>query len=150
MPYKFHDSRRGKFQKGGIGLRTGRRMTRAFAVEAIWVSEDVAQEWMSARRQTRGGQRKHSDLAIEICLTLRVAFRLALRQTQGFMRPIAKPMGLALPVPGFSTLSRRGKSLKVARKGRASDKLITLIVDSTELKVHSVSAFGRANYERVS
>ncbi|MGE8106668.1 transposase [Allorhizobium sp. NPDC080224] len=49
----------------------------------------------------------------------------------------AKLMRLALPVPDFSTLSRRGKSLKVAQKSRASDKPITLIVDSTGLKVHS-------------
>jgi IS5 family transposase len=46
-------------------------------------------------------------------------------------------MGLAVPVPDFSTLSRRGKGLKVAQKGRASDKPITLIVDRTGLKVVS-------------
>lgn len=94
-------------------------------------------------RKTRGGQRKYSDLAIEICLTLRVAFRLALRQTQGFMRSIAKLMGLALPVPDFSTLSRRGKRLKEAQKSRASDKPITLMVDSTGLKVHSEVGWNR-------
>ena len=140
MPYKFHDSRRGKFQKGRYRVTnwpTYNESLRRRGDLMIWVSEDVAQEWMAARRQTRGGQRRYSDLAIEICLTLRVAFRLALRQTQGFMRSIAKLMGLALPVPDFSTLSRRGKGLKVAQKGRASDKPITLIVDSTGLKVHS-------------
>lgn len=65
----------------------------------------------------RGGHRKYSDLAIEICLTLRVAFRFSLRQTQGFMQSIV--------------------GLKGAQKSRASDKPITLIVDSTGLKVHS-------------
>ncbi|EJK88382.1 IS5 family transposase [Rhizobium sp. AP16] len=140
MPYKFHDSHRGKFQKGRYRVtnwRTYNESLRRRGDLTIWVSEDVAQEWMAARRRTRGGQRRYFDLAIEICLTLRVAFRLALRQTQGFMQSIAKLMGLALPVPDFSTLSRRGKSLKVAQKGRVSDKPITLIVDSTGLKVHS-------------
>ena len=97
----------------------------------------MAQEWTAARRRTRGGQQRYSDLAIEICLTLRVVFRPALRQTLGFMRSIAKLMGLALPVPDFSTLSRRGKSLTVTRNGRAADRPITLIVDSTGLKIHS-------------
>ena len=96
MPYKFHDSRRGKFQKGRYRVTNWRTYNE------------------SLRR--RGGQRRYSDLAIEICLILRVAFRLALRQTQGFMQSIAKPMGLALPVPDFSALSRRGKSLKVAQR----------------------------------
>ncbi|WP_374189364.1 transposase [Rhizobium rhizogenes] len=58
-----------------------------------------------------------------------------MRQTQGFMRSIAKLMGLALPVPDFSTLSRRGMGLEVAQKSRAPDKPITLIVDRTGLKV---------------
>ena len=92
--------------------------------------------WSSPRRNTRGGQAFYSDLAIEICLTLRVVFRLALRQTQGFMRSIAKLMGLDLVVPDYSTLSRRSEGLKVAQNRRASNKPITLIVDSTGLKMH--------------
>lgn len=101
----------------------------------IWVSDDVARNWVSPRRKTRGGQSRYSDLAIEICLTLRVVFRLPLRQTQGFMRSIAKLMKLDLVVPDFSTLSRRGKGLRIAQNLRAARKPITLIVDSTGLKV---------------
>jgi hypothetical protein len=105
----------------------------------VWVSDDVAQNWSSPRRKTRGGQAFYSDLAIEICLTLRVVFRLALRQTQGFMRSIAKLMGLDLVVPDYSTLSRRGKGLKIVQNRRASDKPITLIVDSSGLKMRGGS-----------
>lgn len=140
MPYKFHDSRHGKFQKGRYRVTNWPAYNESLRRRddlTIWVSEDVAQEWMAARRQTPGGQRRYSDLAIEICLTLQVAFSLPLRQTQGFMRSIAKLMGLAMPVPDFSTLSRRGMGLKAAQKSRAPDKPITLIVDSTGLKVHS-------------
>jgi hypothetical protein len=102
----------------------------------VWVSDDVAKVWTSPRRKTRGGQAVYSDLAIEICLTLRVVFRLALRQTQGFMRSIANLMGLDLVVPDYSTLSRRGKELLIAQNRCASDRPITLIVDSTGLKIH--------------
>jgi Transposase DDE domain len=140
MPYKIHDSCRGKFRKGRYRVTNRPAHNESLRCRGdltIWDSEDVALEWTAGPRKTGGGQRKYSDLAIEICLTLRVAFRLALRQTQGFIRSIAKLMGFALPVPYFSTLSRRGKRLKVAQKSRTSDKPITLIVDSTGLKVHS-------------
>ncbi|WP_280778065.1 transposase [Rhizobium sp. SG_E_25_P2] len=121
MPYKFHDSRRGKFRKGRYRVTNWPAYNESLRRRGdltISVSEDVALEWTAGPRKTRGGRRKYSDLAIELCLTLRVAFRLALRQTQGFMRSLAKLMELALPVPDFSTLSRRGKRLKVAQKSR--------------------------------
>ncbi|MEO9782206.1 transposase, partial [Sedimentitalea sp.] len=96
MPYKFNDARRDKIPKAKYrvtnwsayneGLRQRGDLT-------VWVSDDVARKWSSPRRKTRGGQARYTDLAIEICLTLRVVFRLALRQTQGFMRSIAKLMG---------------------------------------------------------
>ncbi|MEP3331068.1 transposase, partial [Sedimentitalea sp.] len=131
MPYKFNDARRDKIPKAKYrvtnwsayneGLRQRGDLT-------VSVSDDVARKWSSPRRKTRGGQARYTDLAIEICLTLRVVFRLALRQTQGFMRSIAKLMGLDLVVPDYSTLSRRGKGLKIVQNRRASDKPITLIV----------------------
>ena len=102
----------------------------------IWVSDDVVQNWASPRRKTRGGQEHYSDLAIEFCLTLRVVVRLALRQTQGFMWSIARLMRIDLVAPDYSTLSRCGKGLKIAQNRRAASKTITLIVDSTGLKVH--------------
>jgi len=80
MPYKFFDSRRGKFQKGRYRVTNWPAYNESLRRRGdltIWVSEDVALEWTAGPRQTRGGQRKYSDLAIEICLTLRVAFRLA-------------------------------------------------------------------------
>ena len=50
---------------------------------------------------------------IELCLTLRVVFGLPMRQTQGFVRSIFRLMDLGLPIPDFSTLSRRGQSLDI-------------------------------------
>ncbi|WP_170575656.1 transposase [Ruegeria atlantica] len=70
----------------------------------IWVSNDLAQNWASPSRKTRGGQSRYSDLAIEICLTLRVVFRLALRQTQSFVRSAVKLKGIDLVVPGLLDL----------------------------------------------
>jgi hypothetical protein len=78
----------------------------------------------------------YSDLAIETCLTLRCIFRQALRKTQGLVRSLLKLAGITLPMPDFSTLSRRGRTLKVRAAVRTSSGPITLIVDSTGLRVH--------------
>ena len=89
-----------------------------------------------ARRTSRGGQRRHSDLAIETCLTLRTAYRLGLRQTQGLMGSIGTLMGLNIRVPDFSTLSRRANSLSIAQAMRQAGSIpVHLVVDSTGLKI---------------
>ncbi|MFA3920214.1 IS5 family transposase [Ruegeria hyattellae] len=138
MPYKFNDARRDKFPKAKYRVTNCSEYNESLRRRGdvtIWVSDDVVKNWASPRRKTRGGQARYSDLAIEICLTLRVVFRLPFRQTQGFMRSIARLMGMDLVVPDFSTLSRRGKGLRIAQNRRAASKPITLIVDSTGLKV---------------
>jgi hypothetical protein len=103
----------------------------------IRVSEGVQAQWSAERRKSPGGQRTYSELAITVCLTLRAVYGLALRQTQGLMRSVAMVMGLNVLVPDFSTLSRRGKGLKLppARCQSASRGPVHLVVDSTELKV---------------
>ncbi|WP_299593376.1 IS5 family transposase [uncultured Tateyamaria sp.] len=139
MPHKFNDARRDKFPKAKYRVTNCPEYNESLRRRGdvtIWVSDDVVKKWASPRRKTRGGQSRYSDLAIEICLTLRVVFRLPLRQTQGFVRSIAGLMGMDLVVPDYSTLSRRGKGLKITPNRSVSDKSITLILDSTGLKVH--------------
>ncbi|MFA3919481.1 transposase [Ruegeria hyattellae] len=112
MPYKFNDARRNKFPKAKYRVTNCSEYNESLRQRGdvtLWVSDDVVQNWASPRRKTRGGQARYSDLAIEICLTLRAVFRLLLRQTQGFVLSIAKLMGIDLAVPDFSILSRRGK-----------------------------------------
>ncbi len=93
--------------------------------------------WTARRRTSRGGQLKYSDLAITLCLTLRVVYGLALRQTQGLMRSGAALMGFDIAVPDFSALSRRSKGLALpSTKSRAiTSGPVHLVVDSTGLKV---------------
>src|SRR3954468_21255830 len=73
----------------------------------IWFTDEAVEAWRAAARTTPGGQARYSDLAIETSLTLRVVFDLALRQTEGLVGSILELMGLDLPVPDHSTLSRR-------------------------------------------
>ncbi|SFF19437.1 Transposase DDE domain-containing protein [Sulfitobacter brevis] len=102
----------------------------------VWISDAALGFWSAPPRTTRGGQRRYSDLAIELCLTLGVVFKQPLRQTQGFMRSIARLLGVEIAVPGFSTLSRRSNGLILRPSPRAnSQAAIHLTVDSTGLKI---------------
>ena len=94
-------------------------------------------EWTAPRRTSRGGQPKYSDLAITLCLTLRVVYGLPLRQTQGFIRSVAALMGFDIAVPDFSTLSRRSKGLALpsAKSGASTSGPVHLVVDSTGLRI---------------
>lgn len=48
-----------------------------------------------------------SDAAIRFCLSIKILFKLPLRQTAGMMASLLKPAGLDWSVPDFSTLCRR-------------------------------------------
>jgi len=101
----------------------------------LWISEDAIESWKPAPSGGRGGQRKFSDLAIETALTLRLVFKLPLRQTEGFLRSIFYLMDIDLEAPDHTTLSRRGQCLDVELNRDASRRPIHLIVDSTGLSI---------------
>lgn len=99
----------------------------------IWF--DPAMTWEAAPTGKRGRQRDYSDAAIQTCLTMKVLFGMALRQTTGFVESLVRLIGLDWAVPDFSTLSRRQKTLKVNIPYRGSDGPLHLLVDSTGIKV---------------
>lgn len=137
--FKHNSSRRDKFAKAKYRVRNWLEYNEALRRRGdvtVWFSKDAVAGWSASRSGKRGGQRKYSDLAIEACLTLRVVFGLALRQTQGFVRGLLRLMQVDVPVPDFSTLCRRAQSLKIASDIGPSNGPITLIVDSTGLRVH--------------
>jgi Transposase DDE domain len=99
----------------------------------VWFTPEAIAAWRAEPRTTRGGQPCYSDLAITTALTLRAVFRLALRQTEGLIGSILQLLGLDLPVPDHSTLSRRAATLAVPRP-KAGSEPVHLLVDSTGLK----------------
>jgi hypothetical protein len=101
---------------------------------SVWVSPEAVAAWAAAPRTTRGGQPSYSDLAITTALTLRAVFRLALRQTEGLIGSVLQLLGLDLPVPDHSTLSRRAETVAVPRP-KAGSAPVHLLVDSTGLKL---------------
>src|SRR4029453_5117112 len=92
--------------------------------------------WRAEPRTTRGGQPWYSELAILTALTLRGVFRPAVRQTEGLIGSLMRLLGLDLPVPDHTTLSRRAATLEVPRprSGRTAEP-VHLLVDSAGLKL---------------
>ena len=80
----------------------------------VWFTEDAITAWRAEPRTTRGGQPWYSPLAILTALTLRAVFRLAYRQTEGLIGSVIGLLGLDLPVPDHTTLSRRAALMLVA------------------------------------
>jgi hypothetical protein len=99
----------------------------------IWF--DPAMTWEAAPTGKRGRQPDYSDAAIQTCLTMKVLFGMALRQTTGFVESLLRLIDLDWTVPNFSTLSRRQKSLKVNIPYRGSAGPLHLLIDSTGIKV---------------
>ena len=94
----------------------------------VWFTDAAIAAWKAAPRTTPGGQPHYSNLAITTGLMLRAVFRLALRQTEGLIGSILQLLGIELPVPDFSTLSRRAQSLELPAQPRVSGGPIHLLV----------------------
>src|SRR4051812_24798858 len=138
MPHKYNADRRHHI------LRPKRRVTnwsdynealRQRGSLTVWFTDEAIAAWKAAPRTTPGGQPYYSDLAITTSLILRAVFHLALRQTEGLISSILQLLGLDLPVPDFSTLSRRAQSLELPAQPRATGGPIHLLVDSSGLKL---------------
>ena len=139
MPHKFNAARRHKFEKKRYRVTNWDEYNESLRKRGdltIWINAEALDLWTAPRRVSRGGQPRYSDMAITTCLTLGMVFKQPLRQAQGLMRSLAKLMGLAMLVPDFSTLSRRGQRLRLPKmlQSRRTEP-IHLVVDSTGLKI---------------
>src|SRR3954470_13428347 len=106
----------------------------------VWFTDEAISAWRAEPRTTRGGQPWYSELAILTALTLRAVFHVAYRQAEGLIGSLMGLLGLTLPVPDHTTLSRRAASLEVPRprsSSRAGGEAapMHLLVDSTGLKL---------------
>jgi hypothetical protein len=61
----------------------------------------------------RGASCTYTDSALVCALTLQMVYHLPLRATEGLLLSLFDLLGVALPVPDYSTLSRRRKRLPV-------------------------------------
>jgi len=91
--------------------------------------------WDAAPTGKRGRQPDYRDAAIQTCLTLKVLFGIALRQTTGFVESLLRLIDLNWAVPNFSTWSRHQKTLKVNIPYRGSQGPLHLLIEATGIKV---------------
>ncbi len=102
----------------------------------IWFSEDAVKNWRSKEKGKNGRPQIYSNEAILAALVIRSVYHLPLRALTGFLRSIIAMLGLNLPIPSYSQISRRAKNLKKSL-GKLSRRLPTdLVFDSTGLKVY--------------
>jgi IS5 family transposase len=101
----------------------------------FWLTPRAIATWSAVGVGKRRGQLQYSDLAIETALTLRLVFRLPLRQTEGFLTSIFGMMGVDLAAPDHTTLSRRGHHLSVTLRSVPAQGGLHLIIDSTGLSI---------------
>ena len=101
----------------------------------LWLSADATDAWRPSPSGRPGVPKKFSDSAIETALTLRLVFRLPLRQAEGFWRSVLSLMGVDLEAPDHTTLSRRSQHLAVEFRHIPSQGPLHLIVDSTSLSI---------------
>ena len=78
----------------------------------VWFDPEMT--WRPPPTGKRGRQPCYSDAAIQTCLTMKVLFGMPLRQTTGFVQSLLWLVGLDWPVPDFSTISCRQKTLTVS------------------------------------
>ena len=104
----------------------------------VWIDEKAIKNWFSSYHTCKAGRpATYSDEAILMMLILREVYGRSLRSLQGFVQSLFRIMKLDLPVPSYSQISRRARSLhkRVSRLTQGS-KACYIIFDSTGLKVH--------------
>lgn len=104
----------------------------------LWVDEAAIGQWLEpAQTGKRGHPFTYADMAVECMLLLKAVYHLPLRQTQGLMASLLRLLHLELPVPHYSTLSRRGPGLAVVLpRQRRSEGGLHVVMDASGLKVY--------------
>lgn len=102
----------------------------------LWIEDEVLREWYHEGPDQQGAQYLYSDKCIECLLGLKVVFRLAYRQLEGFANSILKLLHFDLTVPSYSQICRRAKEMEIDLSIPKTKRPIHLVVDSTGLKVY--------------
>jgi hypothetical protein len=107
----------------------------------LWVDEAALRSWRYTGPTQRGAQYHYTDTAISCVLTLRAVYHLALRAAEGLARAVFALLEVGLPVPSYSTLSRRAAALPVALGALPRSTPLHLVIDSSGFKVYGEGAW---------
>lgn len=127
----------------------------------VWISKEAIEGWEDESPPQQGAQWTFTDLAIQTCLQMKVVYGLGLRETEGFVESLFELMSLEeLPVPDYTTLSKRQGDLDIDFSGSGSDseagskagksteesEPMHLVIDSTGLKVYGEGEWKQSVY----
>lgn len=101
----------------------------------FWFSKEVMNGWKTDKKCASHGNQKYSDMLIFSALTLRQLFRLTLRATEGMMKSLTELSKLPVCVPNYSTLCRRGRTLKINLGVKKTSKARHVLIDSTGIQI---------------
>jgi len=102
----------------------------------LWIDEAAISSWRYSGPTQRGAQYHYADTAISCVLPLRAVYHLALRAAEGLARSVFALLGVSLPVPSYSTLSRRAAELSIALGALPRTTPLHLVIDSSGFKVY--------------
>jgi hypothetical protein len=91
----------------------------------VWINKDMI--WHAPRDGRPGRPAVFCDAAIQVCLSIKILFKLPLRQTCGMVARLLKLAGWTGP-SDFSTLWRRQKTLTLQIPFHRADGPLNLLV----------------------
>ena len=109
----------------------------------LWIEDEALECWQTIGP---GGQARYKGAAILTSLMLRMAFKLALRQTEGLMMSVLTLMDLPISAPDHSTVSRRAVRLPVIQPTSVPHGPLHVLIDSTGLQVYGAGQWLEAKH----
>jgi len=102
----------------------------------VWIDEHAVAAWRNTEPTAGpGAPRVYSDLAIECALGFKSVYHLSLRAAQGFLSSVVELMRLTLPIPDYSTVSRRQGMFPVQIFLPPQSGPRHVVIDATGLKI---------------
>lgn len=100
----------------------------------LWISDAVLQASPHKKPQ-KGRPFSYHNALIEASLVLKNVYQLTFRQLEGFLKSIYILLRINKKPPSYTTLCRRQSTVDIKLNSRINRQGITLVVDSTGLKV---------------
>ncbi len=103
----------------------------------LWIDEAAVGAWNHAGNDGgRGRPKVYADAAIECALVVKSVFHMSLRATQGLLASVFRLMQLELPIPDYTTVSRRQAALDVSLHVARRKIARHIVIDATGLKIY--------------
>jgi hypothetical protein len=103
---------------------------------SMWIDESAFMSGSEEKHVKRRRPQVYSGSIIQAVLTLKHVYHLTLRAAQGFVQSLRELAFAGLPVPNYTTLSRRAWELQMTLPEMSGGDPIHLVVDSTGLRLY--------------